>query len=376
LDVYAQLVDALGRAGGHEPAIAAVADIPGDQGGWTRIRLAGSLLDDALEPLYQVVSYNVWKRVDAAALPLAAEGFTAGAAPARVPGAAGLSGWPVTGLGERCFVSSRSFAPADVIPPGTWELLGSFAACQLDEYFYRAVTTADSTAAGIPYSVYFVSAHTTTPSVWFASDPDSGYSVDNLPPGTPEGLVAEPSFSPGGLALAWDASAANDLSHYAVYRGSSEGFVPGPENIVATPAAPEWFDAAWWWTGGYCYQVSTLDVHGNESGFALLRPEDVTGAETPRTPEACYLAQNQPNPFNPTTRIAFGLSAPAHVSLRIYAVSGRLVRELVNETRPAARYEETWDGRDGAQRLVASGVYFCRLETGPFTQTKKMILLQ
>lgn len=375
-DIYAQSVDSRGRPGFLGPTISAVADIPGDQGGWTRIGLEKAKMDDALEAFYPISTYNVWKRVDAAALAAAAGGGTVEATSERVPGAAGLSGWPVKELGCRRFVSSEVFAPEGGVPAGVWELIGSFAACQLDEYLYRAVTTADSTEAGIPYAVYFVSAHTTTPSVWYASDPDSGYSVDNIPPGMPAGLAAEPNFAPAGLALAWDMSPANDLSHYAVHRGSSESFVPGPENLVATPAVPEWFDGAWWWTDGYYYKVSALDVHGNESGFALLRPEDVTGALVPMPPEASYLAQNQPNPFNPMTKIAFGLSAPAHVSLRIYAVSGRLVRELVNETRPAARYEETWNGRDGAARPVASGVYFYRLEAGPFTETRKMILLQ
>ncbi len=117
-------------------------------------------------------------------------------------------------------------------------------------------------------------------------------------------------------------------------------------------------------------------MHGNESVFALLSPDDVTGEEIPKVPGASYLSQNYPNPFNPATKIAFGLSAPARVTLRIYDVSGRLVRELVDETRPAARYEEIWDGRDPGGRVVASGVYFYRLAAGPFTQTRKMILLQ
>jgi hypothetical protein len=375
-DIYAQLINALGLPGSLEPVIVAVADVPGDQGGWTRICFQRSVIDDALEMRYPVSTYNMWKRIDAPALAAEAGGGLADDARVRIPETDGLSGWPIKELGARRFVSSRDFMIAGEIPSGTWELIGSFAACQLDEYLYRAVTTADSTAGGIPYSVYFVSAHTTTPSVWFASDPDSGYSVDNIPPETPGGLVAEQSFSPVGLSLSWEASTANDLSHYAVYRGLSEDFIPGPENLAATPSEPEWFDASWRWSSGYCYKISAADVHDNQSGYMLLRPEDVTGAETPKAPEASYLSQNYPNPFNPATRIVFGLSAPGYVSLRIYDAAGRLVRELVNETRAAARYEEVWDGHDGVERLVASGIYFYRLDAGSFTQTRKMILLR
>jgi len=117
-------------------------------------------------------------------------------------------------------------------------------------------------------------------------------------------------------------------------------------------------------------------VHGNESGFALLTPDGVTGTDTPKAPEASYLSQNYPNPFNPTTRIAFGLSAPAHVSLRIYDAAGRLVRALVNEERRAGRYEESWDGRDSNGSSVASGIYFYRLTAGSFEETRKLALMR
>jgi hypothetical protein len=145
---------------------------------------------------------------------------------------------------------------------------------------------------------------------------------------------------------------------------------------VATPLAPEYFDSAWRWNSGYYYKVSAIDIHGNESGFALLTPDGVTGTDTPKAPDATYLSQNYPNPFNPTTSIAFGLSAPAHVSLRIYDAAGRLVRVLVAGSRPAGTYSELWDGRDSSGHAVASGIYFYRLNAGAFESTKKMILLR
>jgi hypothetical protein len=168
----------------------------------------------------------------------------------------------------------------------------------------------------------------------------------------------------------------SDLARYAVYRGSSASFVPAPGNRIATPRNPEYFDNAWRWNNVYYYKVSAIDIHGNESGFALARPDDVTGTDTPKAPAASYLAQNFPNPFNPTTRIAFGLSASGHVSLRIYDSAGRLVRALVNDERRAGRYEESWDGRASGGRAVASGIYFYKLTAGSFEQTRKMALLR
>lgn len=89
------------------------------------------------------------------------------------------------------------------------------------------------------------------------------------------------------------------------------------------------------------------------------------------TPAALGLS---PNPFNPSTRIEFTVSAPATVRVRVYDVSGRLVRSLVDEAVPAGVHAATWDGRDAHGATVASGVYFIRLDTGSETRVKKAVL--
>jgi len=98
--------------------------------------------------------------------------------------------------------------------------------------------------------------------------------------------------------------------------------------------------------------------------------------ETDPTPTVTRLFSCFPNPFNPATRIAFDLSSPGHVSLRIYDAAGRLVRILVDENRKSGRFEEVWNGTDNRGGQVASGVYFYRLTTSDFVNSKKMILLQ
>jgi hypothetical protein len=342
-DIYAQSVDSEGRVASLSPIITSVGDVPGDQGGWVRITIARSKLDYALETAYPISTYNVWQRVDNQAL-LAKD--------------------------ARQIDDERGF------PPGVWELIGSFDGMQQSSYVFRVRTLADSSASGIPYSVYVVSAHAMTPSVWFTSAPDSGYSVDNIPPQPPTGLAVERCSDPEGLALTWDAGAESDLAHYAVYRGTSEGFAPAPGNRVATPTEPEWFDGEWRWSSGSYYKIAAIDRHDNQSTFALIGPDDVAGGETPAAPEANYLEQNFPNPFNPATRIAFELSASGNVSLRIYDVSGALVRVLVNDRRNAGRYEELWDGLDSNGRAVSSGMYFYKLCAGAFESTRKMILVR
>jgi hypothetical protein len=89
------------------------------------------------------------------------------------------------------------------------------------------------------------------------------------------------------------------------------------------------------------------------------------------------LRQNYPNPFNPTTTIKYQVKNSGHVSLKIYNVAGQLVRTLVDEQVKAGQvYEAQWQGLNNANQPVSSGVYFYKLVTNGYTQTKKMVLLK
>ena len=204
----------------------------------------------------------------------------------------------------------------------------------------------------------------------------SGYSVDNLDPCPPVALLGEQSYMPEGLTLSWNRNTEADLDCYNVYRGLTEEFEPELGNLLSSPCDTTVFDGDWTWETTYWYKVSAVDIHGNESGFALLSPEQITGDDPPATPLATFLEQNYPNPFNPATRIAFGLEAPGHVSLRIYDTAGRLVRVLVEAERPSGTYEMMWNGKDERGINVATGVYFYRLAAGSFLETRKMVLLR
>ncbi len=94
------------------------------------------------------------------------------------------------------------------------------------------------------------------------------------------------------------------------------------------------------------------------------------------TPKATSLSDNFPNPFNPVTRVKFALKEKGHVKLRVYDVSGRLVRVLVDEVREAGSYEAVWDGTNNEGRATASGIYFCRMEATDYERTLKMVMLR
>ncbi len=94
-------------------------------------------------------------------------------------------------------------------------------------------------------------------------------------------------------------------------------------------------------------------------------------------PSDYVLSSNYPNPFNPSTNFKYTLPIDKTVSVNIFDVSGRLVRNLVDSKHTAAgTYEATWNGKDSAGNSVASGTYIYSLEYGNFRQTKTMVLIK
>jgi hypothetical protein len=97
----------------------------------------------------------------------------------------------------------------------------------------------------------------------------------------------------------------------------------------------------------------------------------------PRPQFANFLKPSYPNPFNPTTRIEYGIKEAAHVSLNVYNAAGQLIKTLVDEVQePEEVKPVTWDGTNDTGQFVSSGVYFYKLVTKGFSQTRKTVLLK
>lgn len=88
------------------------------------------------------------------------------------------------------------------------------------------------------------------------------------------------------------------------------------------------------------------------------------------------LLQNYPNPFNPSTVINYSIAERGNVKLVIYDLLGRKITELVNDYQNPGKYSVTWNGINNYGVSVASGIYFYRLTTGSFVDTKKMMLIR
>ncbi len=124
-------------------------------------------------------------------------------------------------------------------------------------------------------------------------------------------------------------------------------------------------DSAWQYCG---WNIDDIEIWGI--------PSPGTGVAEGGLPLEAALLANFPNPFNPKTTIVYELPQRTRVDLRIYDVSGRLVRVLEDSEVEPGRHAAEWDGRDGAGRRVASGVYFCRLDAGSVGESRRMVLLK
>ncbi|MBN1183137.1 MAG: T9SS type A sorting domain-containing protein [Bacteroidales bacterium] len=86
--------------------------------------------------------------------------------------------------------------------------------------------------------------------------------------------------------------------------------------------------------------------------------------------------KNYPNPFNPTTTIAFEISVPGETTVDIYNSKGQKVTRLLNEELPIGKHSVIWDGTDMKGNKVSSGIYFYRISVNDKQKVNKMIMIK
>ena len=118
-------------------------------------------------------------------------------------------------------------------------------------------------------------------------------------------------------------------------------------------------------------------IEGDTINFTLsIIVENISNDIYGIYPNYFSLHQNYPNPFNPTTTIKYELPTDAFVNIKIYDLTGRLVKTLINRKQSAGYKEVNWSGIDNSGKLATAGLYLCSFEAGGFRHTKKMVLLK
>jgi hypothetical protein len=110
-------------------------------------------------------------------------------------------------------------------------------------------------------------------------------------------------------------------------------------------------------------------------GFTYGEPTGMDEGDLP-IPKSYGLYQNYPNPFNTNTNIEFALPRACHVIIEIFNILGQNVSELVSKQMEAGYHTVSWDGTTNDGEEAPSGLYFYRLRTDYFVQTKKMVMLR
>ena len=252
-----------------------------------------------------------------------------------------------------------------------WVVVGSGAAIGDNSYIYEVLTLRDSTADDNGMTEFKVVASMNEGH--FHSPPQSGYSLDNIAPGVPTGLIL--SMTNDGLMISWDESSEADFQFYMVQKSADSLFATDQYGDITTVES-YYLDIDYQY-GIVYYRVSVFDYAGNEGDYSNVLSTSILGSEAENLiPNEFALRQNYPNPFNPVTTIQYDLPENSQVQIAIYDMLGRKVRTLVSGFENAGFKAVQWQGRNDFGQPVGAGVYICQIRAGDFVQTSKMILLK
>jgi hypothetical protein len=247
-----------------QPTILSAKDVPNDQGGRVTIRWRASALDDQI---YNLPSYSIWRAIPEGLEPLAKKAVNMARNPQAVAPRLRLK-----------TLNGVDYA---------WEWIATQPAHRFPTYSYTAETLYDSMSTTNGQHYFLVSAQTSDPFVYYDSNVDSGYSVDNLSPAAPSSLLAElldgPSarldvmkhtkslrsvqaIASSGVKLTWEKNRTDpDVCNYVIYRSTTDGFLIDDSLRLATTTDTTYTDPSPPPAPAVYYRVTTCDIHENES---------------------------------------------------------------------------------------------------------------
>jgi hypothetical protein len=223
----------------------------------------------------------------------------------------------------------------------------------------------------------------------------STYNVDivNTPGATEQVLPTIPpqnvkcAVGSNGATVTWDANPEKNIKYYAIERSINGGtygqvgtstttsFVDAEVQKAVKPyqtnrqnvsvnyrvrAKSEWFDGTT--KSQYSAYSNLVNIYGSVNMFSKRDLSQII-------PETNSLSQNFPNPFNPRTTIYYGIQEPGNVTIKIFNTLGQEIVTLVNERKEIGYHYVEWNAAN-----LPSGVYFYKIQSGHFTESKKMML--
>ncbi|MBD3179219.1 MAG: T9SS type A sorting domain-containing protein [Candidatus Latescibacteria bacterium] len=203
-----------------------------------------------------------------------------------------------------------------------------------------------------------------------------GYSFGGMGPVTVRGYikVSPPEGGGGGNKML--------RSSGSPAAPASDGWIKVDSKPASGMGLP---DTLYWNTSGFEPGTYLLEVRATDATGHTVREIRLCGIpfftvdtdDDSMTPTPSGLMGSYPNPFNPSTTIMYSVASKGPVSIKIYDVSGRLVRKLLDgKVVEAGQHKVSWNGINGSGSHVASGAYFCRMVTAGKSSSIKVILLR
>jgi sugar lactone lactonase YvrE len=204
--------------------------------------------------------------------------------------------------------------------------------------------------------------------------------VDFMESPTPVRFLALGASDIGGgrVRLTWEVRSTETIVGFDVYRalaGARDGSPEPEDRLNVAPLDPgerAYVDSTAAPGGTFDYWVGLTDAGGDYTLSGSVRVTLSSGA-----PAAFALGANRPNPFGRRTHVGFEVPSPGGVvTIEIFDLAGRRVRELLRARVPSGRHAVVWDGRDDRGNDVAQGIYFCRMRAPEFSASRRMVRLR
>ena len=182
-----------------------------------------------------------------------------------------------------------------------------------------------------------------------------------------------------GITLTWQTENEIGIAGYHVWRSDNDkkdfskitnSLIPAsPDNLSSNEYSYSDKNISHGVT--YWYKIESISVDGSSEFFGPVS----TIAVLP-IPEKFGLSQNYPNPFNPKTTINYQLPEDSKVSIRIYNLLGKEIKELVNDFKQAGYHDVIWDGKDFQENNVSSGIYIIQIRADNYREVRKATILR
>ncbi len=198
-------------------------------------------------------------------------------------------------------------------------------------------------------------------------------------PSVPQNLVVTESQNEHPI-LTWDANTEPDVEKYKIYRKKDYGAWSMIGTTTSTTYTDNDITTTYRHGDDIYYKITALDFNDDESGYSNTvwiearlekRSNELKDNNIAEVPQNTVLANNYPNPFNPTTTITYSIAEQTVVRIIIYDVSGKEVAMLINEEQNEGIYSIIFNAKN-----LSSGTYYYKLKTNNFTETKKMKLVK